>query len=289
MDLNLIQTFIVVAEFQSYTKAAEQLGLTQPAVSAAIKRLEQVIDKQLFVKKGRGITLTSAAYQLLPQFQQAMSIVDNALMEKKPFEVHCSEILLHIMEPIKNAIFCESPPEKYILFELLRQQKVDLVIDTVITKDSAFMVEDVYEEKAIIICRELHPRIQNVLTKEQFYNETHCIFSGKWDGMYGFELLAKEPVKKRQVTFVASSLASIALYVAQHDSLGVVSESFANKWRNTLKLQVLQSPIELHNIPYRMIYLKRNEHNPRHHSLREKIKNNLKSALFEPIDLMPNK
>lgn len=29
MDLNLIQTFLVVAEFQSYTKAAEQLGLTQ--------------------------------------------------------------------------------------------------------------------------------------------------------------------------------------------------------------------------------------------------------------------
>ncbi|CAE6941688.1 Bacterial regulatory helix-turn-helix protein [Vibrio sp. B1FLJ16] len=51
MDLNLIQTFLVVAEFQSYTKAAEQLGLTQPAVSAAIKRLEQVVDKQLFVKK----------------------------------------------------------------------------------------------------------------------------------------------------------------------------------------------------------------------------------------------
>lgn len=54
MDLNLIQTFLVVAEFQSYTKAAEQLGLTQPAVSAAIKRLEQVVDKQLFVKKRTG-------------------------------------------------------------------------------------------------------------------------------------------------------------------------------------------------------------------------------------------
>lgn len=79
MDLNLIQTFLVVAEFQSYTKAAEQLGLTQPAVSAAIKRLEQVVDKQLFVKKGRGITLTSAAYQLLPQFEQAVSIIDNAI------------------------------------------------------------------------------------------------------------------------------------------------------------------------------------------------------------------
>lgn len=53
MDLNLIQTFLVVAEFQSYTKAAEHLGLTQPAVSASVKRLEQVVNKQLFVKRQR--------------------------------------------------------------------------------------------------------------------------------------------------------------------------------------------------------------------------------------------
>ncbi|CDT86955.1 hypothetical protein VDIAB_110739 [Vibrio diabolicus] len=39
MDFNLIQTFLIVAEYQSYSRAAEHLGLTQPAISASMKRL----------------------------------------------------------------------------------------------------------------------------------------------------------------------------------------------------------------------------------------------------------
>ncbi|MEF1188684.1 LysR family transcriptional regulator [Vibrio parahaemolyticus] len=285
MDLNLIQTFLVVAEFQSYTKAAEQLGLTQPAVSAAIKRLEQVVDKQLFVKKGRGITLTSAAYQLLPQFEQAVSIIDNAITEKKHFEVYCSEILLHIMDPIKNTIFYESPPEKYILFELLRQQKADLVIDTVITKDAAFVMEEAYEEKAVIICREQPPRIQGSLSKEQFYDETHCLFSGKWNNMSGFEQLAQETILERKVELVTSSLAGMALYVAQRDCLGLVSQSFANKWSKALKLQVLPCPISIRTVPYKFVYHKRELNNPAHIALRERIKTHLTAVHYEPISL----
>ncbi|EJZ3802697.1 LysR family transcriptional regulator [Vibrio parahaemolyticus] len=285
MDLNLIQTFLVVAEFQSYTKAAEQLGLTQPAVSAAIKRLEQVVDKQLFVKKGRGITLTSAAYQLLPQFEQAVSMIDNAITEKKHFEVYCSEILLHIMDPIKNTIFYESPPEKYILFELLRQQKADLVIDTVITKDAAFVMEEAYEEKAVIICREQHPRIQGSLSKEQFYDETHCLFSGKWNNMSGFEQLAQETILERKVELVTSSLAGMALYVAQRDCLGLVSQSFANKWSKALKLQVLPCPISIRTVPYKFVYHKRELNNPAHIALRERIKTHLTAVHYEPISL----
>ncbi|ENH0541600.1 LysR family transcriptional regulator [Vibrio parahaemolyticus] len=285
MDLNLIQTFLVVAEFQSYTKAAEQLGLTQPAVSAAIKRLEQVVDKQLFVKKGRGITLTSAAYQLLPQFEQAVSIIDNAITEKKHFEVYCSEILLHIMDPIKNTIFYESPPEKYILFELLRQQKADLVIDTVITKDAAFVMEEAYEEKAVVICREQHPRIQGSLSKEQFYDETHCLFSGKWNNMSGFEQLAQETILERKVELVTSSLAGMALYVAQRDCLGLVSQSFANKWSKALKLQVLPCPISIRTVPYKFVYHKRELNNLAHIALRERIKTHLTAVHYEPISL----
>ncbi|EOV0919438.1 LysR family transcriptional regulator [Vibrio parahaemolyticus] len=52
MDFNLIQTFLIVAEYQSYSRAAEHLGLTQPAISASMKRLEKETNKSLFVKDG---------------------------------------------------------------------------------------------------------------------------------------------------------------------------------------------------------------------------------------------
>ncbi|MDG2658563.1 LysR family transcriptional regulator, partial [Vibrio parahaemolyticus] len=51
IDLNLINTFIVVTECLSYTKAADKLGVTQPAISASIKRLERTTNTKLFTKR----------------------------------------------------------------------------------------------------------------------------------------------------------------------------------------------------------------------------------------------
>ncbi len=285
MDLNLIQTFLVVTEYKSFTKAAEHLGLTQPAVSASVRRLEQVIGKQLFVKKGRGIEPTSMAYQLVPQFQQAINIVDNAISDKNAFKVSCSETILHSLKPIEGVIFQESPPEKYDLFEQIRQQKVDLVIDTIITKENSFVIESAYEEPAVVICRQNHPRIHNSLSKEEYYRERHCIFSGIWNDTSGFNQLAKEPTQERKVEIVTSSLAGMAMHVAQRDCLGLVSLSFAMKWSQTMKLQVLDSPVAIDNIPYMFIYHKRDENNPIHQRLRNNIKEQLDSINTAPINL----
>ncbi|MDD1827954.1 LysR family transcriptional regulator, partial [Photobacterium sp. ZSDE20] len=64
MDLNLLTTFLAVYKHSSITVASEQLDISQPAVSAAIKRLEGVVGKTLFVREGRGIAPTGAAVSL---------------------------------------------------------------------------------------------------------------------------------------------------------------------------------------------------------------------------------
>lgn len=286
MDLNLIQTFLVVADLQSYTKAAEHLQLTQPAVSASMKRLEQQVgNKQLFVKKGRGITLTSTAYQLAPQFQQAINIIESAVLEEKVFEVYCSESILHKIKSLNGAVLHESPPEKCFLFEQLRRQEMDLIVDTVTTKDPAFVIEEAYQEPAVVICRGKHPRIQGSLTKQEFYNETHCLFSGRWQNATGFEQLAKEAMQERKTGVVTCSLAGMAMNVALHDYLGLMSKSFATKWSKSLDLQIIECPIDIYEIPYKLIYHKRDTHNPAHMKLREHIKMQINNFNSVPLAL----
>ncbi len=63
-DLNLLRVFLVVAEQGSVTAAAKVLYVTQPAVSAALKRLQRTIDAELFVRQGRGLALTAAGREL---------------------------------------------------------------------------------------------------------------------------------------------------------------------------------------------------------------------------------
>ena len=141
MDLNLVRTFMAVYQCQSYTKASELLELTQPAVSAAIKRLETEIDKQLFIKKGRGIEATSKAHALANKFQFALDTINDAVNDKNILSVYCAEIILHSLVDLEQIDFSESPRSQSMIFQHLREQKVDLVLDTVTLKDASFVIE----------------------------------------------------------------------------------------------------------------------------------------------------
>jgi LysR family transcriptional activator of mexEF-oprN operon len=65
LDLNLLRVFAVVAEEGSITRAAARLYLTQPAVSAAMRRLTSFVGTELLARQGRGIILTSRGAELL--------------------------------------------------------------------------------------------------------------------------------------------------------------------------------------------------------------------------------
>ena len=53
-----LQTVLAVAEYKNFTRAAEELNMTQPAVSHHIKQLEQEMDAPLFVRNKAGLKLT---------------------------------------------------------------------------------------------------------------------------------------------------------------------------------------------------------------------------------------
>lgn len=66
MDTQSLQAFLAVADSGSFSRAAEQLHLTQPAVSKRIAVLEGQIDARLFDRIGRRVSLTEAGRVLLP-------------------------------------------------------------------------------------------------------------------------------------------------------------------------------------------------------------------------------
>ena len=69
-----IQTFIEVAKEKSISKAAENLYVTQPAISMQIKQLEDVFGLPLIEPMGRNIQLTSAGLEFLDRAQAAICI-----------------------------------------------------------------------------------------------------------------------------------------------------------------------------------------------------------------------
>lgn len=78
MDTQSLQAFMAVADTQSFSRAAEQLYLTQPAVSKRIATLESQVGARLFDRIGRRIALTEAGNVLLPQARRILFTVEDS-------------------------------------------------------------------------------------------------------------------------------------------------------------------------------------------------------------------
>ncbi|KJZ14939.1 MULTISPECIES: LysR family transcriptional regulator [unclassified Halomonas] len=78
MDTQSLQAFLAVADSGSFSRAAEQLHLTQPAVSKRIASLEALTRARLFDRIGRRVSLTEAGRLLLPRARQILVMVDDS-------------------------------------------------------------------------------------------------------------------------------------------------------------------------------------------------------------------
>jgi DNA-binding transcriptional LysR family regulator len=73
MEIRQLSTFKRVAELQNYTRAAESLSLTQPAVSHQLRTLEEELGQKLFEFNGRKTTLTAAGVAFLPYVERILT------------------------------------------------------------------------------------------------------------------------------------------------------------------------------------------------------------------------
>lgn len=79
--LRALQTFEAVSRLLSVADAAQELGVTQSAVSHQLRQLQEVIGERLVQKNGRGITLTEAGRNLARRLQPAFAEIDRSVAE----------------------------------------------------------------------------------------------------------------------------------------------------------------------------------------------------------------
>lgn len=85
IDLQALETFNTVVKTGSFTKAADRLHLSQPAVSAQMKRLETDLGVTLFYRWGSGVGLTSEGQQLYP-------LMEEVVLASRRCREHASEL-----------------------------------------------------------------------------------------------------------------------------------------------------------------------------------------------------
>jgi DNA-binding transcriptional LysR family regulator len=132
-DLNLLVALQALLEEVNVTRAGERLGMSQPAMSAALSRLRRRYNDELLVKVGRDLELTPLARALLPQVQQTMPLVEQALGLDKRFRPHestraftigCSDYAMVVLAPALRRRLQQDAPDVRIHF---RSMPPDLI------------------------------------------------------------------------------------------------------------------------------------------------------------------
>lgn len=290
VDLNLLRVFVSAYQTQSVTKTAEQLDLTQSAVSNALNRLKDNLGNELFTRTGRGIKATRFAQELFQQIEPSYLTLETVLQglhkfdpveSYRTFYVYCNEAIFHslrqrldtaIHDTNISVVLQELPPNEELIYEDLRLEKVDLLIDIAAPNSSQFQSQVVQQDHLCCVVSQQHPRItEDQVTKEQYLLERHAIMNMRRFNLLFIDWLVSDVLPPRKIYSEHNSLLSMLSALTYSDAVAVVPESIAVQYKDIFKLRMISFPFETKSFDSHLIWLKKMETNPANTWLRQLI------------------
>lgn len=170
VDLNLLLVFHQLLAERRVSKVAETLGMTQPGVSNALKRLRVVLGDELFVRTAKGMEPTPYAAQLGEPIGYALSTIFDSLNEGVRFDPLTSERKFKIgMTDIGEVYFLPA------LMATLRKQAPDVTVSTV--RNTAVNLQDEMEAGHIDMAIGLLPQLKSGYFQRKLFRQRYvCMF-----------------------------------------------------------------------------------------------------------------
>lgn len=260
-DLNLIPIFVTIYEERSLSKSADRLGITQPAVSKALKRLRDIYNDSLFLRDNSCMVPTPRAIDIYPAMSAALTNYTSTITMDDAFDPTTAErvysfavipglghtflpyIFSKLREQSPNLHF-ETHPKFSKDTELdLRLQRYDFVIDAEHFAPSFIKSHHLFDEELIAVMNKDHPRIDDEMTLEQFLNEDHTVVSG-WQ--VRSSLMSQAPISElnsRKVVYRTTTITECLPLVAQTDILAICSKKIVEQ--NSLAYNVKYFPLPI--------------------------------------------
>lgn len=233
MDIKTLRCFSSVARHRSFTRAAEQLNLAQPAVSMAIKRLEQQLSLSLFHRKERKISLTDEGNRLLLHADKILQAVNDAELEMQELTgLTNGEVRVGIPSMLGSYYF---PPflmgfrHRYPglrlsvveggtarIQELLEQGELDIGIIVDELKPDSLEGEVFLQEQMLVCVSQDHPLSQKQsISYQEFFAEELVVFKEGFFHRQVTEQIARKLQLTPKISFETNLIPLIQAIVRQ--------------------------------------------------------------------------
>ena len=287
-DLNLLPIFVALMEERSVTRAAERMGMTQPALSNALSRLRLMLQDQLFVRERYGIQPTPIALELSPLIAEALAQLDDAVLGQQAFDPLHAERLFTIapngyvefvlvpaivarLEKVAPGIKLRLTPYGNDLVETgVVSGTTALVLGRIVDPPDNLVVQHLMDEGLACAVRADHPGVGDVMTREQFETMKHVNIVPPGRMRAGlFQALAQQQLK-RDVAISVTNFFAAAEMVAVTDYCATLPSLICRQLHDP-RLKVVPAPVDLGSFPVEMAWHVRYRHDPGHRWLRALI------------------
>lgn len=288
-DLNLLRVFLALMQERSVTRAAERLGITQPALSNSLNRLRDILHDPLFIRERYGMQPTAKAEELAPVIMQAISQLDGLVFGQQAFDPRHSDMLVTIapnsyveyvlipavvarLQALAPGIKLRITPYGNNLAETgVISGTTALVMGRFVDPPDNLVVQHLMDDSLACVVRTDHPDIGDTITKAQYETMKHVNVMPPGKMRAGlFQALDRHGLK-REVAVSVTHFLSVPEVIATTDYCTTLPSQICRRLLGDKRLKILATPVDLGTFPIDMAWHVRYRHDPAHRWLRTMI------------------
>ncbi|WP_105375000.1 LysR family transcriptional regulator [Neorhizobium huautlense] len=288
IDLNLLVVLEALLEYRNVTRAAHQVGRTQPATSRALARLRGMFNDDLLVRASTGMVPTPVGKRLAEMLPSALHAISEivTLRSSAPPERRSKAM---IMIPDHQALLllprllprlCERDIHLDIITDpllgeaasRLEQGEIDFAIGQIGAAPPGYMRRSLYGDRFACLVRHDHPAVAKGWTRENFASLRHAAIAA--NSNRGFGLIYDDLTRLSlpdQDPMLFSDVLTAAAVISATDMVLIVPHLVATRLAAMLPLTVVDPPVQLPAYEVELIWHERCHHDPSHSWLRREI------------------
>jgi len=287
-DTYLLRVFGTLMAERSVSRAAARLNQSQPAVSAALKKLRDILGDPLLVKDKQRMVPTERALQLEPSVRIVLSEIDALLAPAAAFDAATSRQVFHLGTPdylapplmaaMVSYLRQAAPRARLVVHSLgadydyeaaLAQGELDVVIGNWPQPPEHLRMAILLEDEVVCLVARDHPAAGGTMTVADYLDGAHVVpqmYSLMQRGVVESHLAALRMARESTVTVPYFGMAPALL--PGTDLIFTTSRHFAEHHARQLPLAVVPSPIGFPVMRFYLLWHSRTHHSQAHTWLR---------------------
>jgi LysR family transcriptional regulator, nod-box dependent transcriptional activator len=260
LDLNLLVVLDALLRERSVTRAARELHLSQPAMSASLARLRLYFNDELLVSQGKRMLPTAHAQNLAPLVAQALADIEMRIMgaaifdpatSQRSFSICASDFAtVVLLQPLLARLESEAPgvritisaPAPEALVQLERGE-VDFIVSPEQFASKAHPTQLLFEEKHVVVGCRKNPIFKKPLTDESFFEQGQVIM-GVGHAQTFAEREMGELNRRRRIDVVCASFLAVPWMLPGTRRIAMMHERLAQLMVKQLPLAIAPLPFE---------------------------------------------